>query len=253
MSWYLSEDTEFSEWLRKELQKIVNLSYKQVNMKLFLVPTPIGNLKDITFRAVEVLKTVDLILAEDTRTSGKLLKHFEISTPMQSHHMHNEHKIVEGLIEKLKSGLTIAVISDAGTPAISDPGFLLVRACVEHNIAVECLPGATAFVPALVNSGLPNDKFVFEGFLPVKKGRQTRLQLLAEETRTMIFYESPHKLIKTLGNFCEYFGEERPIAVSRELTKLYEETIRGTAKAVLEHYMNKPPKGEIVIVVGGKK
>lgn len=221
--------------------------------KLYLVPTPIGNLKDMTFRAVEVLNAVDLILAEDTRTSGKLLKHFEITTPMQSHHMHNEHKTVNGLIEKLKSGLSIAVISDAGTPAISDPGFLLTRACVEHQIEVECLPGATAFVPALVNSGLPNDKFVFEGFLPVKKGRQTRLKLLAEETRTMIFYESPHKLIKTLSNFCEYFGEDRQVSVSRELTKLYEETVRGEAKVVLEHYTNKPPKGEIVIVVAGRK
>lgn len=222
-------------------------------MKLYLVPTPIGNLKDITFRAVDVLKDVDLILAEDTRTSGKLLKHFEITTPMQSHHMHNEHKTVNYVIEKLKAGLSVAVISDAGTPAISDPGFLLVRACVENNIEVDCLPGATAFVPALVNSGLPNDKFVFEGFLPVKKGRQTRLLLLAEETRTIIFYESPHKLIKTLGHFCEYFGEDRLVSVSREITKLYEETIRGTAKDVLEHYTNKPPKGEIVIVVGGKQ
>jgi len=221
--------------------------------KLYLVPTPIGNLRDMTFRAVDVLNEVDLILAEDTRTSGKLLKHFEITTPMQSHHMHNEHKTVNSLIEKLKLGLAIAVISDAGTPAISDPGFLLVRACVEHNIAVECLPGATAFVPALVNSGLPNDKFVFEGFLPVKKGRQTRLLHLAEETRTMIFYESPHKLVKTLGHFCEYFGEDRPVTVSRELTKLYEETIRGTAKQVLDHYAAKPPKGEIVVIVGGKK
>lgn len=221
--------------------------------KLFIVPTPIGNLKDMTFRAVEVLQVVDLILAEDTRTSGKLLKHFEISTHMQSHHMHNEHKMVDALIQKLKSGLSIALISDAGTPAISDPGFLLTRACVEHNIDVECLPGATAFIPALVNSGLPNDKFVFEGFLPVKKGRQTRLLLLAEEPRTIIFYESPHKLLKTLANFCEYFGEDRPVSVSRELTKLYEETIRGTAKEVLEYYTNKPPKGEIVIVVGGKK
>jgi len=221
--------------------------------KLYIVPTPIGNLKDITFRAIEVLKEADIILAEDTRTSGKLLKHFEISTPMQSHHMHNEHKTVESLVQKLKAGTTIALISDAGTPAISDPGFLLTRACIEHNIEVECLPGATAFVPALVNSGLPNDKFVFEGFLPVKKGRQTRLLLLAEETRTIIFYESPHKLIKTLTNFCEYFGEDRPVSVSRELTKLYEETIRGTAKEVLEYYTNKPPKGEIVICVGGKK
>ncbi|MBU2937961.1 16S rRNA (cytidine(1402)-2'-O)-methyltransferase [Lacinutrix sp. C3R15] len=220
-------------------------------MKLYIVPTPIGNLKDITFRAVEVLKDADLILAEDTRTSGKLLKHFEIGTPMQSHHMHNEHKTVEALIQKLKAGTTIALISDAGTPAISDPGFLLTRACVENGIEVDCLPGATAFVPALVNSGLPNDKFVFEGFLPVKKGRQTRLLLLAEETRTMIFYESPHKLIKTLSHFCEYFGEDRQVSVSRELTKLYEETVRGTAKEVLEHYTNKPPKGEIVVVVAG--
>ena len=221
--------------------------------KLYIVPTPIGNLKDITFRAIEVLKEVDIILAEDTRTSGKLLKHFEISTPMQSHHMHNEHKTVESLVQKLKAGTTIALISDAGTPAISDPGFLLTRACIENNIEVECLPGATAFVPALVNSGLPNDKFVFEGFLPVKKGRQTRFLFLAEETRTIIFYESPHKLIKTLTNFCEYFGEDRPVSVSRELTKLYEETIRGSAKEVLEYYTNKPPKGEIVICVGGKK
>lgn len=220
--------------------------------KLFIVPTPIGNLQDMTFRAVEVLKGVDLILAEDTRTSGKLLKHFDISTPTQSHHMHNEHKTVESLINKLKSGTTIALISDAGTPAISDPGFLLTRAAIENNIEVDCLPGATAFVPALVNSGLPNDKFVFEGFLPVKKGRQTRLTQLAEETRTMVFYESPHKLLKTLADFCAYFGEDRPVSVSRELTKLYEETIRGTAKDVLEHYTQKPPKGEIVIVVGGK-
>ncbi|TPV34847.1 16S rRNA (cytidine(1402)-2'-O)-methyltransferase [Paucihalobacter ruber] len=220
--------------------------------KLYLVPTPIGNLKDITLRALEVLKSVDLILAEDTRTSGKLLKHYEIGTPMQSHHMHNEHKTVDTLISKLKSGNTIALISDAGTPAISDPGFLLTRACVEQQIDVECLPGATAFVPALVNSGLPCDKFVFEGFLPVKKGRQTRLQLLAEETRTMVFYESPHKLIKTLANFCEYFGEERQLSVSRELTKLYEETVRGTAKQVLDYYTNKPPKGEIVIIVAGR-
>jgi len=222
-------------------------------IKLYIVPTPIANLKDITLRAIEVLKEVDLILAEDTRTSGKLLKHFDINTPSQSYHMHNEHKTVEAIIQKLNSGMTIALISDAGTPAISDPGFLLTRACIENNIEVDCLPGATAFVPALVNSGLPNDKFVFEGFLPVKKGRQTRLKLLAEETRTMIFYESPHKLIKTLTHFCEYFGEDRQLSVSRELTKLYEETIRGTAKEVLEHYTNKPPKGEIVIVVAGLK
>ena len=222
--------------------------------KLFIVPTPIGNLEDITLRAIKVLKEVGLILAEDTRTSGKLLHHFEINTPMQSHHMHNEHKTVDNLVKRLKSGLEdIALISDAGTPAISDPGFLLTRACIENNIEVECLPGATAFVPALVNSGLPNDKFVFEGFLPVKKGRQTRLKLLGEEPRTMIFYESPHKLLKTLTHFAEYFGEDRSISVSRELTKLYEETIRGTVKEVLQHYTDKPPKGEIVIVVSGKK
>ena len=222
-------------------------------MKLYIVPTPIGNLQDMTFRAVEVLKSVDLILAEDTRTSGKLLKHFEITTHMQSHHMHNEHKTTENLIKRMQAGETFAMISDAGTPAISDPGFLLTRECIANNIPVECLPGATAFVPALVNSGLPNDKFVFEGFLPVKKGRQTRFKILAEETRTMIFYESPHKLVKTLGHFCEYFGEDRQISVSRELTKLYEENIRGTAKEVLTHYQNKPPKGEIVIVVDGKR
>lgn len=221
--------------------------------KLFIVPTPIGNLEDITFRAIKVLKEVDLILAEDTRTSGKLLKHYEIVTPMQSHHMHNEHKTVDSIVRRLQSGDSIALISDAGTPAISDPGFLLTRACVENAIPVECLPGATAFVPALVNSGLPNDKFVFEGFLPVKKGRQTRLQLLAEESRTMIFYESPHKLIKTLGNFVTYFGEDRMVSVSRELSKLHEETVRGTAKEVLSHFEIKPPKGEIVIVIAGKK
>ena len=221
-------------------------------MKLYIVPTPIGNLEDITLRAIKVLKSVDLILAEDTRTSGKLLKHYEIATQMQSHHMHNEHKTVQGIIQKLKSGLNIALISDAGTPAISDPGFLLTRTCVENEINVECLPGATAFVPALVNSGLPNDKFVFEGFLPVKKGRQTRLLILADEPRTIIMYESPHKLIKTLSNICEYFGEERQISVSRELSKLFEETKRGTVKNILEHYTDHPPKGEIVVVVSGK-
>ncbi|QXP50941.1 16S rRNA (cytidine(1402)-2'-O)-methyltransferase [Cellulophaga sp. HaHa_2_95] len=220
--------------------------------KLYIVPTPIGNLEDITLRAIRVLKEADLILAEDTRTSGKLLHHLEISTHMQSHHMHNEHKTVDAIVKRMQAGDTIALISDAGTPAISDPGFLLTRACVEHQIEVDCLPGATAFVPALVNSGLPNDKFVFEGFLPVKKGRQTRLLLLAEEPRTIIFYESPHKLVKTLGNFVEYFGADRQVSVSRELTKLYEETIRGTAEEVLKHYTDKPPKGEIVIVVAGK-
>ncbi len=231
------------------MQKLFNHQHMS---KLYIVPTPIGNLKDITFRAIEVLNEADLILAEDTRTSGKLLKHFEISTHMQSHHMHNEHKTVEAIVQKIKAGTVVALISDAGTPAISDPGFLLSRACIENGIDIECLPGATAFVPALVNSGLPNDKFVFEGFLPVKKGRQTRLLLLAEEPRTMIFYESPHKLVKTLGHFCEYFGEDRQVSVSRELTKLYEETIRGTAKEVFEYYTNKPPKGEIVVIVAGK-
>lgn len=220
--------------------------------KLYIVPTPIGNLEDMTFRAVKVLKEVDVILAEDTRNSGKLLKHFEVSTPMQSHHMHNEHKTVENLIKRLQSGETIALISDAGTPAISDPGFLLTRACVENNIEVECLPGATAFVPALVNSGLPNDRFIFEGFLPEKKGRQTRFLALAEETRTMIFYVSPHKLLKTLEEFIQYFGEDRPVSVSRELTKLHEETFRGTAKEVLSYFSQKAIKGEIVVVVGGK-
>lgn len=221
--------------------------------KLYLVPTPIGNLEDMTFRAIRILKEVDLILAEDTRTSGKLLKHYEIMTSMQSHHMHNEHKTIDSIIRRLQSGETIALISDAGTPAISDPGFLLTRACVEHQIAVECLPGPTAFVPALVNSGLPNDKFVFEGFLPVKKGRQTRLKILAEETRTIILYESPHKLIKTLGNIIEYFGSDRIVSVSRELSKLHEETIRGTVTEVIAHFENKPPKGEIVLIIGGKK
>ena len=206
----------------------------------------------MTFRAVNVLKKVDLILAEDTRTSGKLLKHFDIGTHMLSHHMHNEHKTVEVIINRLQNGETIALISDAGTPAISDPGFLLTRACVQNNIEIECLPGATAFVPALVNSALPNDRFVFEGFLPPKKGRQTRLKLLAKESRTMIFYVSPHKLVKTLSQFSEYFGENRQVSVSRELTKLYEETIRGTIKEVLNHFKNKAPKGELVLIVAGK-
>jgi len=221
--------------------------------KLFLVPTPIGNLKDITFRAITVLKEVDLILAEDTRTSGKLLKQYNISTPMQSHHMHNEHKALEGVLQRLKSEQILALISDAGTPAISDPGFLLVRACVENRIEVECLPGPTAFVPALVNSGLPNDRFIFEGFLPVKKGRQTRLQLLAKESRTIVLYESPHKISKTLHQFLEYLGPDRKVAVSRELTKLHEETIRGTLKEVIAHFKETPPKGEMVLVVEGNK
>jgi 16S rRNA (cytidine1402-2'-O)-methyltransferase len=220
--------------------------------KLLIVPTPIGNLEDMTFRAIRVLKEADLILAEDTRTSGKLLKHYEINTHMYSHHMHNEHKTVDNLITRLQGGETIALISDAGTPAISDPGFLLTRACVEHKIDVECLPGATAFVPALVNSGLPNDRFIFEGFLPEKKGRQTRYLALAEETRTIILYVSPHKLLKTLAEFITYFGEDRQICVSRELSKLHEENVRGTVREVLTHFEVKAPKGEIVVVVGGK-
>ncbi|NND63022.1 MAG: 16S rRNA (cytidine(1402)-2'-O)-methyltransferase [Flavobacteriaceae bacterium] len=221
--------------------------------KLYLVPTPIGNLGDMTFRAVEVLKEVDLILAEDTRTSGKLLKHFEISTPMKSYHMHNEHQSTEGVVQVLKSGDNVALISDAGTPAISDPGFLLTRACVSEGIKVECLPGPTAFVPALVNSGLPNDRFVFEGFLPAKKGRQTRLKALSEETRTMVFYESPHKLLKTLTQFSEYFGNDRLISVSREISKVHEETVRGSISEVKAHFENNILKGEIVVVVAGKK
>jgi len=219
--------------------------------KLYIVPTPIGNLADITFRAIEVLKLAHLILAEDTRTSGKLLKHYDIGTPMQSYHMHNEHRRIDAVIARLEQGEVLALISDAGTPAISDPGFLLTRACVQNNIPVECLPGATAFVPALVNSGLPADRFVFEGFLPVKKGRQTRLTLLKEETRTMIFYESPHKLMKTLTHFATYFGADRPISVSRELSKMYEENVRGTIEEVLQHFKTKAPKGELVVVVSG--
>jgi 16S rRNA (cytidine1402-2'-O)-methyltransferase len=220
--------------------------------KLFIVPTPIGNLEDMTFRAIRILKEADLILAEDTRTSGKLLKHFEIGTQMHAHHMHNEHKTVDVVVEKIANGMTIALISDAGTPAISDPGFLLTRACIEKNIEVECLPGATAFVPALVNSGFPNDKFVFEGFLPEKKGRQSRFLVLAEESRTMIFYVSPHKLLKTLSEFEHYFGTERFICVCRELSKLHEEIIRGTVLELKHHFEKTAPRGEIVVVVAGK-
>jgi len=222
-------------------------------MALYIVPTPIGNLEDITLRAIRTLQEANLILAEDTRTSGKLLKHLNVSTPMRSYHMHNEHKIVASIIKQLQNNETIALISDAGTPAISDPGFLLVRACVEANIEVTCLPGATAFVPALVVSGIPNEKFVFEGFLPIKKGRQTRLKLLAEETRTMVFYESPHKLLKTLNDFKSYFGSDRSMSASREISKLYEETKRGTIEVLITHFENKKPKGEFVLVVAGKK
>lgn len=221
--------------------------------KLYLVPTPIGNLEDITFRALKILKEVDFILAEDTRTSGKLLNHFKITTPVYSHHKYNEHKTVNGVVTRIKEGQTAALISDAGTPAISDPGFLITRTCIEAGVKVECLPGATAFVPALVNSGFPSEKFVFEGFLPVKKGRKTRLMFLATEKRTILFYVSPHKLIKMLKDIVQYFGESRPVSVSRELSKLHEETIRGTAETVLQHFEAKPPKGEIVVVVAGKK
>jgi 16S rRNA (cytidine1402-2'-O)-methyltransferase len=220
-------------------------------MKLYIVPTPIGNLKDITLRALDVLSDVELILAEDTRTTAKLLKHYSITTTMQSYHMHNEHKVLDSILNKLKSGMSLALVSDAGTPAISDPGFLLVRACVQNDIEVECLPGATALIPALVNSGLPCDRFIFEGFLPPKKGRQTRLELLSQDNRTIVLYESPHKLVKTLTQICEHFGPSRSITVSRELSKLYEETKRGTAKSVLEYYQTKPPKGEIVIIISG--
>lgn len=220
---------------------------------LYLVPTPIGNLEDMTFRAVNVLKQVQLILAEDTRTSRPLLNHYEITTPLQSHHLFNEHQSLNYIVERLLSGEDIALITDAGTPGISDPGFLLVRECVRNNIEVNCLPGATAFVPALVCSGLPCEKFTFEGFLPHKKGRQTRLEFLKEETRTMIFYESPHRLYKTLQQFCEYFGEERMVSVSREISKKFEETKRGTLKKVTEYFAEKTIKGEIVIVVSAEE
>tara|TARA_B100000945_G_C20416922_1_gene615639 strand:- start:82 stop:753 length:672 start_codon:yes stop_codon:yes gene_type:complete len=221
--------------------------------KLFLVPTPIGNLEDITFRSVRILNEADLILAEDTRTSGKLLKHFDIKTPMQSFHMHNEHKVLDKMIDKLKLGIKIALISDAGTPGISDPGFLLVRACVEEGIETECLPGATALIPALVQSGFPTDRFIFEGFLPPKKGRQTRLKLWSEETRTIVFYESPHKIVKTLSQLQEFVGGDRRLSVSRELSKKFEETVRGTVNELILHFTNKAPKGEFVIVLEGKK
>jgi 16S rRNA (cytidine1402-2'-O)-methyltransferase len=221
--------------------------------KLILVPTPIGNLKDITFRSLEVLGSAGLILAEDTRQASKLLNHYNIRTPLQSHHMFNEHKSVEAVCNKIIGGLTIAMISDAGTPGISDPGFLLVRRCIEKGIEVETLPGPTALIPALVNSGLPCDRFCFEGFLPQKKGRNKRLSGLAEETRTMVFYESPYRLVKSLNEMAEHFGPDREASVSRELSKIYEENIRGSLAFLAEYYREKTPKGEIVIVVAGKK
>lgn len=217
------------------------------------MPTPIGNLADITLRALDILKSVDTILAEDTRTSGLLLKHYAIAKPLQSFHIFNEHKTLKGLVERLKNGETMALISDAGTPGISDPGFLLVREVLQHDLKIECLPGATAFVPALVKSGFPTDRFVFEGFLPHKKGRQTILKELATEPRTIVLYESPHRLIKTLEQLVEYLGSERRVSVSRELTKKFEETKTGTATEVLEHFRQKEVKGEIVLVIDGQR
>ncbi len=218
---------------------------------LYIVPTPVGNLEDMTFRSVRVLKEVELILAEDTRTSGKLLKHYQIDTPMRSHHMHNEHKIVRNLVDELSGGRSMALITDAGTPGISDPGFLLVREAAKAGVEIQTLPGATAFVPALVNSGLPCDRFSFEGFLPPKKGRQTKLTQLTSEVRTMVFYESPHKLLRTLNDFKEHFGPDRLCSVSREISKKFEETVRGTVEEVLNHFDQNAPKGEFVVVVAG--
>lgn len=220
---------------------------------LYLVPTPLGNLKDITLRALEVLQQVDVILCEDTRTSSKLLNHYQIKKPLSPYHQHNEHKIVQHIVDQLRSGKTMALITDAGTPGISDPAFLLVRECIKQEVKVECLPGAAAFVPALVNSGIPANRFVFEGFLPLKKGRQTLLTQLASEERTMVFYESPMRLVKTLETFITWFGAERQCCVSRELTKFFEENKRGTLREVCNHFNTKAVKGEIVIVVAGKE
>ena len=220
--------------------------------KLFIVPTPIGNLKDITIRAIETLQSVDTVYAEDTRTSSKLLNHYEIKTPMQSFHMHNEHAKLENIISSLKQGKTGAIISDAGTPGISDPGFSLVRACIKNGIEVECLPGPTALIPALINSGFPCEKFSFEGFLPAKKGRTKRLKEIAVQEKTMIFYESPHRLIKTLKDFSQYFGVENQVSVSREISKKFEETIRGTLSQAIDHFEKNKPKGEFVIVLATK-
>jgi 16S rRNA (cytidine1402-2'-O)-methyltransferase len=219
---------------------------------LYIVPTPIGNLKDITLRALDVLKEVDLILAEDTRTTSHLLTHYEVTKPISPYHQHNEHKVLQHLIDQLVVGKKMALVTDAGTPGISDPAFLLIRECIKNDIRIECLPGATAFVPALINSGIPTNRFVFEGFLPLKKGRQTLLKSLAEEERTMIFYESPMRLVKTLEEFIQFFGNERQCSVSRELTKIFEENKRGTLKEVCDHFKQKTVKGEIVIVIKGK-
>lgn len=229
------------------------MNVKAVNIgKLYVVPTPIGNLEDMTLRAIRVLKECDLVLAEDTRTSGILLKHFGIETGMQSHHKFNEHRTVAHVVEKIRAGNSIALISDAGTPSISDPGFLLVRACVQEGVEVECLPGATAFVPALVESGLASDRFCFEGFLPQKKGRQTRLKQLSEESRTMIFYESPYRVVKTLSQLAENMGDDRAASVSREISKRYAETVRGTLGELIFYFGENEPRGEFVIVVAGK-
>ena len=235
----------------RSLDFLLRISYFVLKM-LYLVPTPIGNLKDITLRAIEVLKEVDVILAEDTRTTSHLLNHYQITKPLSPYHQHNEHKIVQHLVSQLLEGKKMAVVTDAGTPGISDPAFLLVRECVKAGVKVECLPGATAFVPALVNSGIPTNRFVFEGFLPLKKGRQTLLKQLAEEERTMIFYESPMRLVKTLEEFAIYFGAERICSVSRELTKMFEENKRGTLTEIAGYFKEKTVKGEIVIVVAGK-
>lgn len=220
--------------------------------KLYIIPTPIGNLEDMTFRAIRLLKEVSLILAEDTRTTGILLKHFDIQNKMQSYHKFNEHKTIEHIISRMKAGENVALVSDAGTPGISDPGFLIARECAKEGIDVICLPGATAFVPALVSSGIPSDKFCFEGFLPQKKGRMTRLQFLAEESRTIVLYESPHRVLKTLTQLVEYMGEERYAATCREISKIYEETLRGTLRELITHFSVNVPKGEFVIIISGK-
>jgi 16S rRNA (cytidine1402-2'-O)-methyltransferase len=230
-----------------------DLSSSSKDGSLYIVPTPIGNLKDITLRALDVLKEVDLILAEDTRTSSNLLNHYRVTKPLTPYHQHNEHKILQHLVQQLSEGKKMALVTDAGTPGISDPAFLLIRECIKSGIKVECLPGATAFVPALVNSGIPSNRFVFEGFLPLKKGRQTLLKTLVEEERTMIFYESPLRVVKTLEDFIQYFGTERSCSVSRELTKMFEENKRGTLQEVCNYFKEKTPKGEIVIVIAGKQ
>ena len=236
----------------KEESNSLSSPFRETGGMLYLVPTPIGNLKDITLRAIEILKEVDLILAEDTRTSSHLLNHYQITKPLTPYHQHNEHKVLQHLVSQLLEGKKMAVITDAGTPGISDPAFLLVRECIKVGIKVECLPGATAFVPALVNSGIPTNRFCFEGFLPLKKGRQTLLKQLAEEERTMIFYESPVRLVKTLEEFIQYFGEGRLCSVSRELTKMFEENKRGTLREVCDHFRDKTVKGELVIIVAAK-